>query len=201
MPACLPNIDGSASITFNLIYHVGFQVSIERWFQGERHDLNFRVVKTTCNSNSFFSLLAKFWVRLPLYCRKINGLSICLVLLFWCSFGVVLNWSLAPLIIFSRVWFTIFEDHSSGYWFLVQQVLFFFKSLIEGQPIRVCIKNPVNSPLNHIYLMLKRCTAAKIEYYSSVSWFLIPTTGDIIFAAHIYVNVKKNQIPIHVHFF
>ena len=36
-----------------------------------------------------------------------------------------------------------------------------FKRLIEGQPIRGCIKNPVNRPLNHIFLMLKRCTAAK----------------------------------------
>ena len=30
--------------------------------------------------------------------------------------------------------------------------------------------------------MLKRCTAAKIQYYSSVSWFLIPMTGDIIYS-------------------
>ena len=88
-------------------------------FRVRRHDLYFCVVKTTCISHSFFSFLAKFWVRLPLYCRKIIGLSIDLVLLFWCSFGVVLIWSLPPLIIFSRVWFTIFEDHSSGYWFLV----------------------------------------------------------------------------------
>ena len=48
--------------------------------------------------------------------------------------------------------------------------------------------------------MLKRCTAAKIQYYSSVSWFLIPKTGDITFAAHNYVNVKKSQIPFHVIF-
>ena len=44
-----------------------------------------------------------------------------------------------------------------------------FKSLIEGLPIRGCIKNPMNRPLNHIFLMLKWCTAAKIQYYSSVS--------------------------------
>ena len=61
---------------------MGFQVSIERRFQGGGHDLNFRVVKTTCNSHNFFNLLAKFRVRLPLYCRKIVGLSYDLGLFF-----------------------------------------------------------------------------------------------------------------------
>ena len=74
-----------------------------------------------------------------------------------------------------------------------------FKSLIEGQPIRGCI-NPVSRPLNYIFNMLKRCTAAKIQYYFIVSWFLITMTDDIAFAAHFYVNVKKSQIPFHVNF-
>ena len=78
---------------------------------------------------------------------------------------------------------------------------FFFRSLIEGQPIKGCIENSVNRPLNHIFLILKRCSAAKIHYYSSVSWFLLPMTGDIAFAAHICVNVKKIQSLFHINFF
>ena len=164
-------------------------------FRVGRHDLNFRVVKTTCNSHSFFNLLAKFWVRLPLYCRKIVGLSLDLVLLFWCSFGVVLNWSLPPLIIFSRVWFTIFEDHSSGYWFLVQQDLFFSRAWSKANQLEVALKTLWTVPWITFFLCWSGAQLRKF------SWFLIPMTGDIIFAAHIYVNVKKSQTPIHVHFF
>ena len=127
-------------------------------FRVGRHDLNFRVVKTTCNSHSFFILVAKFWVRLPLYCRKIVGLSIDLVLLFWSSFGVVLIWSLPPLIIFSRIWLTIFEDHSSGYWFLVQQGLFFSRAWSKANQLKVTLKTLWTAPWITFFL----CTAAKI---------------------------------------
>ena len=48
MTACLLNLDRSTSTIFNLIYHVGFQVSIEK----------FRVMNTTC------------CVSWTLYCRK-----------------------------------------------------------------------------------------------------------------------------------
>ena len=120
-------------------------------FRVGRHDLNFRVVKTTCNLHNFFNLLAKFWVRLLLYCRKIVGLSEDLVLFFWCSFGVVLKWSLPPLIIFSRVWFTIFEEQSSGYWFLVQQVLFLSRALSKANQLEVALKTYEPSLESHFY--------------------------------------------------
>ena len=84
-------------------------------------------------------------------------------LAFSCFFGVALNLFLPPLIIFSKVWFTIFENHSSGNCFLGSASFVLFKSLIEGQPIRDCIKHPVDRPLNHIFLMLMRCTAANVQ--------------------------------------
>ena len=70
MPACLSNIDGSASITFFSYTTWNFRSLSKNDFRVGRHDLNFRVVKTTCNSHCFFDLLANFRVRLPLYCRK-----------------------------------------------------------------------------------------------------------------------------------
>ena len=160
-------------------------------FRDGRHDLNFSLIKTTCNSHSFSNLTAKFWVGLPLCCRKIVGLSWDLVLFFY-----------ALLMLFSiGLYRHILSFLKSSYyfwrpflWILIFGPASFvlLKSLIEGQPIRSCIKKPVNRPVNHFF-MLKWCTAAKIHYYSSVSWFLIPMTGDIVFAAHIYFNVKKSR--------
>ena len=139
MPACLPKKTDP---------HPLHLISSTTWdnrslskddFRVGRHDLKFRVVKISWISHSLFNLLAKFWVRLPHYCRKIVGLSYALVLFFWCSFGVVLNWSVPPLIFF-RVWFTIFEDLSSAYWFLVQQVLFFSRAWSKANQLEVALK-------------------------------------------------------------
>ena len=58
---------------------------------------------------------------------------------FQCSFGIVLNWSLPPFIIFSKVWFTFFEDHYSGYWFLVQQVLLFSRTWSKANQLEVAL--------------------------------------------------------------
>ena len=65
MPACLPSID--TSWDFRLLSNNDFSV--------RRRELYFRVMETTGKSHRFFNLLAKFGVMLPLYCRKIAGLS------------------------------------------------------------------------------------------------------------------------------
>ena len=59
-----------------------------------------------------------------------------------------------------------------------------FWRMIEDQPVRCCVKNPVNRPLNCIFLVLKWCTAATIQCYSSVSWVYIPMTGNINFRCY-----------------
>ena len=100
-------------------------------FRVGRHDLNFRVMNTTWKLHIFL-----FWVRSPLYLRKIVGLSWALVLLFWCSSGVVFNWSLLPIIIVSRVWIPFI-------WiliFLIQQVLFFSSAWSKANQLDVALK-------------------------------------------------------------
>ena len=49
--------------------------------------------------------------------------------------------------------------------------------------------------------MLMHWTAAKIPQYFCFSWFWLPMTVHFVFAAHIYVHIKKSHIPFHVHFF
>ena len=51
-----------------------------------------------------------------------------------------------------------------------------------------------------LYLMLKLCKVARIQYNSSVGFFM-PMKGEFIFVAHNYVDIKQRSIVFHVHFF
>ena len=169
-------------------------------FRVGRHDLNFRVLKTTCILLSFFNLLAMFWVRLPLNCRKIVGVSEDLVL-FFDALLVLFSIGLYRHLVFFLESASLFLKNNPldiDFWY---SKFCSFQEPDRSQPIRGCNKNPMNSPLNHFFYMLKRFTAVKNHYYFSVSWFLIPMTADITFAAHIYFNVTKSQIPFHFNFF
>ena len=70
-------------------------------FRVGSHDLNFRLIKTTCTSNSFFNLLEKF------------------------------------------------RDHSSGYWFLVQQFFFFSRAWSKASQLDVALKILWTVPESH----------------------------------------------------
>ena len=104
MSAGLANIAGTASITYNFIYHMGFQILIKRWFQGGQAILNFLDVKMIWISHNFFSLLAEFCVIFPLYWTKNLGLgSLLLRLLTFlrcCSFwdGFALTFSFVTIL-------------------------------------------------------------------------------------------------------
>ena len=58
----------------------------------------------------------------------------------------------------------------------------------------------MNRPLNRIFLTLKRCTAAKIQFFSSVSWFLIPMTVDVAFAVLVQIKTVLAYNIIHIPF-
>ena len=58
-----------------------------------RHGLNFCVMNTTCKSHNLFNLLAKFCVRLPLFCKKklLDFHELAFSMFFWCCFQLIVT--------------------------------------------------------------------------------------------------------------
>ena len=127
------------------------------------------------------------------FVEKIVCLSLDLVLLFWCSLAVVFNWSSTSIIIFFKVWFFVFNDHSSGYWFLVQHVLFFSSAWSMAKQLKSLWTVPWITFFN-----AEAVHWCKNSMLLLCQLILIPRASDIVFAAYTYVDIKKSQISFYV---
>ena len=143
MLAGLTNIYGTASVTCNFIYHMGFQDFLSKDdFRVGKQFRSFLVVKMIWISLNFFSLLAKFLVMFPLYWTKNLGLgSLLLRFLTFLRCCWVLGFAVTFFFfISSNVSLTILEDHSVGYWYWVQISWFFLRATSKDCQSLVVLK-------------------------------------------------------------
>ena len=75
MPAFYPTLMYPHPLHFISYTKRNFRFLSKDDFSVRRLDLNFRVLKITCKSHSFFILLATNCEKLALYCRENAGLS------------------------------------------------------------------------------------------------------------------------------
>ena len=152
--ACIPNVDGSASIEF--VTYTTWDISClsKIDFSVWRHDSNFRVIDSIVTSHSFFQF-ACYFLRLPM-CGFV-GLSWDLVFLI----GTILMLS---SIAFHSHFFLMSDSlflktiHLDTY-FCSALSCFFSRAWSKFKNLNI---DPVT--LNHIFLMLNLCTAAPIQY-------------------------------------
>ena len=157
MSAGLANIDGTASITCNFIYHMGFQILIKRWFQGGQASSKLSCCENDLNITQFFQSTCKILRDISSVLNKKNlGLGSLLLRLLTFKMLFILGWFFCDL--FLRDYFIQRLINNTGgplRWVLIfsPDLLTFLKSYIKGSPVIGRIKNPKHSPLKHISLL------------------------------------------------
>ena len=125
MSACLPYIDGFASITSKFIIHVGYEILSKLDLRLGKQLLSFRVVKIVCTWWILFNFFTNSLEMLPLHCNTNFCFSV-----FSCYFTATTALYLCLLLCsFTRSWLivslTVFPTQWLGYW-LRSQIFSFF---------------------------------------------------------------------------